>query len=774
MSKRRNKKKNNYRKRKQPTPKPQPQSQLQPNTQPKQNKPQTNKQQKNYPTQKVQTSDPPKEFTYGLNQFLLETNNLGSLKEKATQQKNSKKKKKRRKNEKESLKKKSFDKSQDPQMSFKDLGGMDNILKEIHEIIIKPLIYPEVYQILGTKPPRGILLHGPPGCGKTLLAKAIAGELLKYNVNFINISGPELIKQMSGESEREIRKVFRQAKQLAPCLVFIDEIDSITPKRDNVQREMERRIVSQLLTCLSDITSENDITKTVIVIGATNRPDSLDSALRRAGRFDKEIVLGIPDEHARKEILQVVTKNMKLEDPENFDFSLLARKTPGYVGADLFSLKENAGVQAIQRIFKEKEDQMKYLETNEKEIEFENKNKNEIQNKIQNMESLESQEKKIELEMVSMQIQEKMEEEKMEEIIETNTKNEDQTNHTTKDDQETNETKLIEQEKSIFGDLNLPKFTQKELQAMSIKFSDFEKAIKFVQPSAKREGFTTIPDVKWEDVGALHKLKEELRISILLQIEKPESFKKYNLDNPAGVLLYGPPGCGKTLLAKAIANKCGCSFISVKGPELLNKYVGESELAVRQIFSRGRSSKPCIIFFDEFDSLCPKRESGDENRGTQRVVNQLLTEMDGVEERKGVFVIAATNRPDIIDRAMLRPGRLSKPLYVPLPSFEDRIEILKTLLRKVPKNEENINFKKIAKKTEGFSGADLNHLVTEASQSACLEYIEKENINSNDDDQLVKVCQTHFDRAFLKVNPSVSKSDKIMYEKMRNFFQNND
>ncbi|KAJ3431113.1 nuclear valosin-containing protein-like [Anaeramoeba flamelloides] len=769
MSKRRNKKKNNHRKRKQPTPIQKP------NTQPKQNKPQTNKQQKNYPTQKVETNDPPKEFTYGLNQFLLETNNLGSLKEKATQQKNSKKKKKRRKNNKESLKKKSFDQSQEPQLSFKDLGGMDNIIKEIYEIIIKPLIYPEVYQILGTKPPRGILLHGPPGCGKTLLAKAIAGELLKYNVNFINISGPELIKQMSGESEREIRKVFRQAKQLAPCLVFIDEIDSITPKRDNVQREMERRIVSQLLTCLSDITSENNITKTVIVIGATNRPDSLDNALRRAGRFDKEIVLGIPDEKSRIEILKVVTKNMKLEDPENFNFSLLARKTPGYVGADLFSLKENAGVQAIQRIFKEKEDQMKYLETNEKEINFETNEKEiEFENEIQNKESLESQEKKIEFEMVSLQNQEKMEEEKMEEIMETNTKNEDQTNHEIKDIQETKEMKLIEQEKSIFGDLNLPKFTQKELQAMSIKFSDFEKAIKFVQPSAKREGFTTIPNVKWEDVGALHKLKEELRISILLQIEKPESFKKYNLDNPAGVLLYGPPGCGKTLLAKAIANKCGCSFISVKGPELLNKYVGESELAVRQIFSRGRSSKPCIIFFDEFDSLCPKRESGDENRGTQRVVNQLLTEMDGVEERKGVFVIAATNRPDIIDRAMLRPGRLSKPLYVPLPAFDDRIEILKTLLRKVPKNEEKINFKKIAKKTEGFSGADLNHLVNEASQSACLEYIGKENINTNDNDQLVKVCQTHFDKAFLKVNPSVSKSDKIMYEKMRNFFQNND
>ncbi|NXW78593.1 NVL protein, partial [Hirundo rustica] len=493
-----------------------------------------------------------------------------------------------------------------PSVKFEDVGGNDETLKEICKMLLH-IRHPEVYTHLGVVPPRGFLLHGPPGCGKTLLAQAIAGEL---ELPMLKVAATEIVSGVSGESEQKLRELFEQAVASAPCVLFIDEIDAITPKREVASKDMERRIVAQFLTCMDDL---NNVTATtqVLVIGATNRPDSLDPALRRAGRFDREICLGIPDEGAREKILQTLCRRLKL--PESFDFGHLARLTPGYVGADLMALCREAAMGTVSRVLM--------------------------------------------------------------------TPGEHCRKHTHPEGTPGIGTDILDELQRLLDLLKeqapLP---EEQLQKLCIEMNDFIVALASVQPSAKREGFVTIPDVTWADIGALEDVREELTMAILAPVRNPEQFKALGLTTPAGVLLAGPPGCGKTLLAKAVANESGLNFISVKGPELLNMYVGESERAVRQVFQRARNSAPCVIFFDEVDALCPRR-SDRESGASVRVVNQLLTEMDGLENRRQVFIMAATNRPDIIDPAILRPGRLDKTLYVGLPPPEDRLAILKTITK---------------------------------------------------------------------------------------------
>eukprot|EP01112_Ceratiomyxa_fruticulosa_P013036 TRINITY_DN3645_c0_g1_i1.p1 TRINITY_DN3645_c0_g1~~TRINITY_DN3645_c0_g1_i1.p1 ORF type:complete len:929 (-),score=269.44 TRINITY_DN3645_c0_g1_i1:70-2856(-) len=613
-----------------------------------------------------------------------------------------------------------------PKLCFSDIGGIESIIQDITEQVEWPLKHPEIYQHLNVDPPRGILLHGPPGCGKTMLANAIAGEL---QVPFFSISAPEVVSGMSGESEAKLRSLFKAAQSEEKAIIFIDEIDAITPKRENAQREMERRIVAQLLTCMDGLSSKEDDEDnpqgTVIVLGATNRPDALDPALRRAGRFDREISIGVPDQAARSRILQVLCGKMRLEG--DFDFMRIASVTPGYVGADLSALAKEAAVIAINRIFK---NLFTLNEISKEKADPHFSMSEDLSNRI----------------AVARHLRK-------------------------------NDTPL----------------TPAQLAPLSITMNDFMLATKKVQPSAKREGFATIPNVTWDDVGALHKIREELSRSILFPIRYPDLYKKAGITAPAGVLLYGPPGCGKTMLAKAIANECQANFISIKGPELLNKYVGESERAVRQVFARAQNSAPCIIFFDELDALAPKR-GNDGNQASERVVNMLLTELDGLDRRQDVFVIAATNRPDIIDPAMLRPGRLDKLLYVPLPSPEERVEILRTITAKIPLSK-TLDLSVIGRgqQCNRFSGADLSALVKETSMFALHESLKAEFLKQNPGDQgsssssnnimnpdkfshlssatplSADFCieKLHFDEAFKKLRPSVSEKSEKMFARIR-------
>ncbi|NXR46817.1 NVL protein, partial [Hippolais icterina] len=580
-------------------------------------------------------------------------------------------------------------------VKFEDVGGNDETLKEICKMLLH-IRHPEVYTHLGVVPPRGFLLHGPPGCGKTLLAQAIAGEL---ELPMLKVAATEIVSGVSGESEQKLRELFEQAVSSAPCILFIDEIDAITPKREVASKDMERRIVAQFLTCMDDLNNVAATTQ-VLVIGATNRPDSLDPALRRAGRFDREICLGIPDEGAREKILQTLCRKLKLQ--ESFEFRHLARLTPGYVGADLMALCREAAMGTVNRVLITSEEY--HTRSGGKTTEGSPGIGTDILDELQRLLDL-----------------------------------------------------LKEQ-------APLP---EEQLQKLRIEMNDFIVALSSVQPSAKREGFVTIPDVTWADIGALEDVREELTMAILAPVRNPEQFKALGLTTPAGVLLAGPPGCGKTLLAKAVANESGLNFISVKGPELLNMYVGESERAVRQVFQRARNSAPCVIFFDEIDALCPRR-SDREVRASVRVVNQLLTEMDGLENRQQVFIMAATNRPDIIDPAILRPGRLDKTLYVGLPPPEDRFAILKTITKDgtQPPLDSDVRLEEIAysQHCDCFTGADLSALVREASICALRQEMALQNTQSKKGE--IKISRKHFEEAFRKVKSSVSKQDQIMYEEL--------
>ncbi len=503
-------------------------------------------------------------------------------------------------------------------ISYEDIGGLKDPIRKLREMVELPLRHPELFERLGIDPPKGVLLHGPPGTGKTLLAKAVASET---NSHFISISGPEIVGKYYGESEERLREVFEEAKRNAPSIIFIDELDSIAPKREETTGEVERRIVAQLLTLMDGLEPRGN----VVVIGATNRPNAIDPALRRGGRFDREIEIGIPDKEGRLEILEIHTRGMPLSEDVNKE--KIAEMTHGFVGADIATLTKEAALIALRRVLPEID---------------------------------------LEAETIPLEV----------------------------------------------------------LEKLQVTMNDFMEALKIVEPSALREVFVEKPNVSWDDIGGLKKVKKIMKEAIEWPIRYEKAYKHLNLKPPKGILLYGPPGTGKTMLAKAVAKESDANFISVKGPELLSKWVGESERGVREVFRKARQAAPCVIFFDELDSITPVRGShlGD-SKVTERVISQLLTELDGLVELRGVTVIGATNRPDIIDPALLRPGRFDKLIEVGLPDKEGRIEIMKTHLKGTPVSEE-INWERLADKMEGFSGADIAAVVSEAKMIALRELID--------------------------------------------------
>lgn len=579
---------------------------------------------------------------------------------------------------------------------FRDLGGMNMVLEDLMMEVIVPLCHPELPKRLGVRPMVGILLHGPPGCGKTKLAYAIANET---GVPFYKISATEVVSGVSGASEENIRDLFNKAYRTAPSIVFIDEIDAIASKRENLQREMERRIVTQLMTCMdeshqilrtidSDSGAEaSDKTSDrrpgyVLVIGATNRPDAVDQALRRPGRFDKEIALGVPDENARAEILSVLTRNLRIEG--EFDRFMIARFTPGFVGADLAALVSKAGNLAMKRIV--------------------DKRRSQLTGGHENI---------------------------------------DWWRHP---------------------------WSPEEIENLSITMLDFEDAAKLVQPSTRREGFSLIPNIKWEDVGGLDSLRKSFDRYIIQRIKHPEDYEELGVDMEVGFLLYGPPGCGKTLIAKAVANEAGANFIHIKGPEILRKYVGESEQEVRTIFSRARTCSPCILFFDEVDALTPKR--GREGAWVvERALNQLLIELDGADQRHGVYVIGATNRLEVIDPAVLRPGRFGRLFYVPLPSADERGLILKALIRKKPVSPDfDYNALACKEACRNLTGADLSALVNEAAMTVKEEKQMLADQGISYDKPLV-IKTSHFEKALEKIIPSVSEEQRRYHEALSQNFR---
>lgn len=581
----------------------------------------------------------------------------------------------------------SIDKSPPTHVSLDSLGGVDAVIQQLEDLLVMPMLSPEDYREANIQPPRGILIHGPPGCGKTTIANAFAAEL---GVNFISISAPSIVSGMSGESEKALRDHFEEAKKCAPCLIFIDEIDAITPKRESAQREMEKRIVAQLSTCMDDLDLEKTDGKPVIVLAATNRPDSLDAALRRGGRFDKEINMSVPTEPVREEILRALTRGVNLAD--DVDFTLLARRTPGFVGADLNDLVATAGTAAMKR----------------------------------RLNTL-----KAEAEKLSMDV--------------------DTTSG--QSSRVSSLRRLIEYTKD-----HTSKANEDKPKAL-ITFDDFLTALPQIQPSALREGFATIPSTTFASIGALSNHITHLTNRVISPILSPELFVKLGIPPSSGTLLWGPPGCGKTLLAKACANSSHANFISVKGPELLNKYVGESERAVRQVFVRARSSVPVIIFFDELDALVPRRD-GTMSEASARVVNTMLTELDGVgNSRQGIYVIAATNRPDIIDPAMLRPGRLDSLLYVGLPDSNGRVDILRKLCGSMSDFVFDESIEAIARQCEGFSGADLEALLRDAGYAAM------ERCAASPGNTSIKAVD--FQVAQQEVKPSVSSDDMRRYNSLR-------
>ena len=552
-----------------------------------------------------------------------------------------------------------------PRVTYEDIGGLQEEIKKIREMVELPLKYPELFERLGVEAPKGVLLYGPPGTGKTLLAKAVANET---NAAFFSISGPEIMSKFYGESEERLREIFRQAEENAPSIIFIDEIDAIAPKREEVTGEVEKRVVSQLLALMDGLKPRGR----VVVIGATNRPNAIDPALRRPGRFDREIEIGVPNKQGRLEILQIHTRGMPLA--EDVDLEKIANVTYGFVGADLEALCKEAAMRALRRILPQ--------------IDFE--------------------------------------------------------------------------KESIPAEI---------LNKITVTMSDFMEALKDVEPSAMREVLVEVPTIKWEDIGGLADVKLELQEAVEWPLKYPEVFEQVDAKPPKGILLYGPPGTGKTLLAKAVATESEANFISVKGPELLSKWVGESERAVREIFRKAKQAAPSIIFFDEIDSIAPVRGGGyGDSHVTERVISQLLTEMDGLEELRGVVVIAATNRPDIIDPALLRPGRFDKLLYVPPPDIETRKEILKIHLRKKPLAED-VDIDELARRTEGYTGADLAAVCNTAVLLAIREHIvgnkDPEEVKKNV--KSIKVCRRHFEEALRKVKP-ISQRELEMYKKIAEEF----
>jgi transitional endoplasmic reticulum ATPase len=537
-----------------------------------------------------------------------------------------------------------------PQVAYEDIGGLKEEIQKVREMIELPLRHPEIFEKLGIEAPKGVLLHGPPGTGKTLLAKAVANE---SNSHFISISGPEIMSKFYGESEARLREIFKEAKEKAPSITFVDEIDSIAPKREEVTGEVERRVVSQLLSLMDGLEARGK----VIVIAATNRPNAIDPALRRPGRFDREIEIKVPDKRGRLEILQIHARNMPLDT--DVDQDKIAGVTHGFVGADLEYLCKEAAMKCLRRLLPE---------------------------------------------------------------------------------------------------LNLEdeKIPPETLEKLVITMSDFENAIKEVTPSAMREVYLEPPDVPWSEIGGLDDIKRELQEAVEWPMRFPDMYKQLGHAIPKGILLHGPSGTGKTLLAKAIATESEANFISVKGPELISKWIGESERGIREIFRRARQASPCIIFFDEVDSIAPIRGGGMEGGGghgsTERVVSQLLTEMDGIQEMHGVVVIAATNRVDIIDMALLRPGRFDKVIYVPNPDSKTRQKILEINTKGKPVSHD-VDLKRLADMTDAFSGADVSAVANTAISLVLHQYLERfptpEEATKHASEALISM--NHFEEAVRKI-----------------------
>lgn len=558
------------------------------------------------------------------------------------------------------------------EIGYDDIGGCRTQLALIKEMVELPLRHPGLFKAIGVKPPRGILLYGPPGVGKTLIARAVANETGAF---FFLINGPEIMSKLAGDSESNLRKAFEEAEKNAPAIIFIDELDSIAPKREKTHGEVERRIVSQLLTLMDGLKQRAH----VIVMAATNRPNSIDSALRRFGRFDREIDIGIPDATGRLEILRIHTKNMKLGD--DVDLEQIANETHGHVGSDLAALCSEAALQQIRK----------------------------------KMDLIDLEEDTIDAEV---------------------------------------------------------------MDSLAVSMDDFRFALGKSSPSALRETVVEVPNINWEDIGGLESVKRELQELVQYPVEHPDKFLKFGMTPSRGVLFYGPPGCGKTLLAKAIANECQANFISIKGPELLTMWFGESEANVRDVFDKARQAAPCVLFFDELDSIAKSRGGnvGDAGGASDRVINQVLTEMDGMGSKKNVFIIGATNRPDIVDPAILRPGRLDQLIYIPLPDELSRISILKANLRKSPVAED-IDLLYLAKVTHGFSGADLTEICQRACKLAIRESIEQDirktrermenpdlDMETDDQDEVPEITKVHFEEAMKFARRSVSDNDIRKYE----------
>eukprot|EP00029_Vermamoeba_vermiformis_P005272 TRINITY_DN177_c7_g2_i1.p1 TRINITY_DN177_c7_g2~~TRINITY_DN177_c7_g2_i1.p1 ORF type:complete len:804 (-),score=277.47 TRINITY_DN177_c7_g2_i1:251-2662(-) len=552
------------------------------------------------------------------------------------------------------------------EVGYDDIGGVRRQLAQIRELVELPLRHPQLFKNIGVKPPKGILLYGPPGSGKTLIARAVANETGAF---FFLINGPEIMSKLAGESESNLRKAFEEAEKNAPSIIFIDEIDSIAPKREKTQGEVERRIVSQLLTLMDGLKSRSH----VLVMGATNRPNSIDAALRRFGRFDREIDIGIPDATGRLEILRIHTKNMKLST--DVDLETVANETHGHVGADMAALCTEAALQCIR-------------------------------------------------------------------------------------------------EKMDLIDIEEDTIPAEVLASMSVTMDHFRTALGQSNPSALKETVVEVPNVTWEDIGGLEDVKRELKEMVQYPIQFPEMYKQYGMNPSRGVLFYGPPGCGKTLLAKAIANECQSNFISIKGPELLTMWFGESEANVRELFDKARQAAPCVLFFDELDSIARARgsSSGDAGGAGDRVLNQMLTEMDGMESKKNVFIIGATNRPDIIDPALMRPGRLDQLIYIPLPDFKSRVQVFKAALKKSPVAKDvDIDF--LASKTEGYSGADITEICQRAVKLAIRQSIEKAarkaeagDSMQTDEEEHAEISRMHFAEAMKHSRRSVSDADIRKYD----------
>ena len=562
-------------------------------------------------------------------------------------------------------------------VGYDDIGGCRKQMAQIREMIELPLRHPTLFKTLGVKPPRGVLLFGPPGSGKTLIARAIANETGAF---FFLLNGPEIMSKMAGEAEANLRKAFEEAEKNSPAIIFIDEIDSIAPKRDKTNGEVERRVVSQMLTLMDGLKGRGH----VVVLAATNRPNSIDPALRRFGRFDRELDIGVPDEVGRMEILRIHTKNMKLA--EDVDLADVAKQTHGYVGADMAALCTEAALQCIR----------------------------------EKMDLIDIEDETIDAEV---------------------------------------------------------------LDAMAVTNEHFRFAMGQTNPSSLRETVVEIPDVTWEDIGGLEDVKKNLQEMILYPIEHPDKFHKFGMSPSKGVLFYGPPGCGKTLLAKAVAHECSSNFISIKGPELLTMWFGESEANVREVFDKARGAAPCVLFFDELDSVGIARGSsqGDAGGAGDRVLNQLLTEMDGVGSKKNLFFIGATNRPDILDEALIRPGRLDQLIYIPLPDKPSRVSVIKAVLRKSP-IAPNINMDFLGDLTDGFTGADITELCQRATKAAIRESIEadeqrkalmKENPDGDQamaeamEDPVPVITRKHFEEALAAARKSVTSYDLDKFEQFR-------